>query len=131
VAASRFDVPLDRPRIDPAGLVDRLVDEANGAAELWHQKAYLAWVATVDDDGGLRDEGILPLAHVLDSGGPDAVILTLEADGSGAIYPVLYLRRAGGIEERALDPNPFLDYSGPDHRRALADAVSGLGSSKP
>jgi thioredoxin reductase len=124
VATSRFGVALDHPPIEPSALVERLVEEANHSPELWHQKAYLAWVATADDDGGLRDDGIQPLAHVLDAGGRDAVILTLEADGSGAIYPVLYLRRAGGVEERALDPDPFLDFGGPDHRRALADAVS-------
>ena len=31
--------------------------------------------------------------------------MTLEADGSGAIYPVLYLRRAGRVEERAIEPD--------------------------
>jgi thioredoxin reductase len=126
VASSRFGVGRDYPPIDPSALVERLVAEANGSPELWHQKAYLAWVATVANDGGLRDDGIQPLAHVLDAGGPDAVVLTLEADGSGAIYPVIYLRRAGKVEERALDPDPFLNFGGPDHRRALADAVSGL-----
>ena len=38
---------------------------------------------------------------MLDAGGPDALALTLEADGSGAIYPVMYTRRGGAIGERA------------------------------
>ena len=94
--------------------------------ELWHQKAYLAWVATLDPDGGFRDDGIQPLAHVLDSGGPDALITTLEADGTSAIYPVLYVRRDGKVEERPLDPEPFQDFTGPGQRRAIKAAVARL-----
>ncbi|HEY0443541.1 MAG TPA: NAD(P)-binding domain-containing protein [Candidatus Limnocylindrales bacterium] len=103
-------------------LVDRLVAEANGTAELWHQKAYLGWTATLRD-GSFTDAGIQPLAHVLDADGPDAVILTLETDGSGATYPVVYLRQGGETEERVLDPDPFLDFSGREHRRQFADVV--------
>jgi thioredoxin reductase len=115
-----------RPRLPPDALIDRLVEELQEGPELWHQKAYLSWVATVDPDGGFRDEGIQPLAHVLDGGGPDAVVLTLEADGSGAIYPVVYLRRGGRVDERTLQPDPFLDFGGAEHRRELAAAVTGL-----
>ena len=57
---------------------------------------------------GLRDDGVQPLAHVLDEGGPDALIATLEADGSGAIYPVIYSRVGGGIVERIIEPDPLL-----------------------
>jgi thioredoxin reductase len=126
--AGRLGAPAVARPIGPDAIVDRLVGELSESPELWHQKAYLAWTASVSPDGGFLDEGIQPLAHVLDSGGPDAIVLTLEADGSGAIYPVVYLRRGGNTEERALDPHPFLDFGGPDHRAALADAVQALGT---
>ena len=126
--AARFGIVPARAAIAPDAIVDRLVAEANGTPELWHQKAYLAWTATVDG-GGFVDAGIQPLAHVLDADGPDAIVLTLEADDSGATYPVVYVRRNGQTEERALDPEPFLDFSGPDHRRQFADAVARLGAS--
>ncbi len=123
--ADRFGVAAaPRPRLSAAMLLDRLVAELQDSPELWHQKAYLAWVATVDPDGGFRDDGIQPLAHVLDAGGPNGVVLTLEADGSGAIYPVVYIRQGGRIEERTLQSDLFLDFGGPDHRLELASAIA-------
>ena len=38
------------------------------------------------------------------------MIVTLEADGSGAIYPVLYTRLAGAVNEHPLQPDPLLRY---------------------
>jgi hypothetical protein len=103
--------------------VDLVVHELTEAPELWHQRGYLARVITLDPDDGLVDDGVQPLSHVLDTGGPDALGLTLEADGTGAIYPVLYTRVAGALTERALDPDPLLRYDGADARRAIADLV--------
>jgi hypothetical protein len=117
---------VEGPRIAPADLAHRVLEEITQGPELWHQKAYLAWVATLDPDGGFRDDGIQPLAHVLDAGGPDALITTLEADGTSAIYPVLYVRRDGKVEERPLDPEPFQDFTRPGHRRAIKAAVAPL-----
>jgi thioredoxin reductase len=114
------------PTLSPDALLDRLVTELQESPELWHQKAYLAWVASVDPAGGFREEGIQPLAHVLDTGGPDAVILTLEADGSGAIYPVVYIRQGGRMGERRLQPDAFVDFSGPEHRAELAGAIAAI-----
>jgi thioredoxin reductase len=131
LAATRFGHELPTPAIAPNGLVDRLLQEVSTSPELWHQKAYLAWVASVASDGGYHEEGIQPLAHALDAGGPDAIILTLEADGSGDIYPVLYLRRARGTEEIVLEPSAFLDFTSPRHRRAFEDAVARLTTDGP
>jgi hypothetical protein len=77
-------------------------------------------------DGGWRDEGIQPLAHVLDAPGPDCLILTIEANGDGSIYPVVYLRTGGTTEERAIEPDPFLDFGGPSQRRQFAEAAAGV-----
>ena len=69
---------------------------------------YLARVVSLDPRRGLRDEGLVPLSAFLDApdgdGGGDALAATLEADGSGAIYPVVYRRRGGRMDEVMLDP---------------------------
>jgi thioredoxin reductase len=121
IAETRFGIPPPRPAVDPTELVRIVADELTTGPELWHQRAYLARVITADPDAGLVDDGYQPLTHVLDVGGPDALIVTLEADGTGATYPVLYTRRAGAIAERPLAADPLLRYDGPDARRSIAD----------
>ena len=53
----------------------------------------------------------------------DAIAVTLEADGSGAIYPVVYARRGGRLEEVMFDPDPLLRYDTPAVRARLAELV--------
>ena len=113
-----FGIELERQSLGVGDLRDHLLAEATRAPELWHQKAYLASVVTVDPDVGVEDVGILPLTHFLDHGGPDAVAMSVESDGA-SIYPVLYIRRGGATEEHALDPDPLHDFEGIVHRRAL------------
>jgi thioredoxin reductase len=117
LAEGHFGATIERPAIAVAELRDHLLAEATGAPELWHQKAYLASVVSLGDDVGPRDEGIQPLTHFLDAGGPDAVAMTIEADGSGAIFPVVYIRRDGQTEEHALEPDPLHDFERPTYRR--------------
>ncbi len=106
-----------------ADLVDLVTSELAEAPELWHQRGYLARVITADPDAGLVDDGVQPLSHVLDAGGPDALAFTLEADGTGAIYPVLYSRIRGSVSERMVDPDPLLRYDGPEARRVIEEVV--------
>ncbi len=119
LAEEHFGLAPERPPIAVGDLRDHLLAEATRAPELWHQKAYLASVVSLDDAAGPRDEGIQPLTHFLDAGGPDAVAMTIEADGTGAIFPVVYVRRGGQTEEHALDPDPLHDYERPGYRREL------------
>jgi len=126
VAVTRFGVELSRPALDPDGLVDFIATELTEAPDLWHQRGYLARVVSADPVRGLVDDGVQPLSHVLDSGGPDALVITLEADGTGAIYPVLYARRGGAVTERTLEPDALLRYDGADARRAIAEAASAI-----
>ena len=63
------------------------------------------------------------LAHVLDAGGPDALAATLEGDGSGAIYPVIYSRIGGRVVEHAIAPDPLMRFDTLDARRAITDLV--------
>jgi thioredoxin reductase len=126
IATERLGMAADRPVIAPGALVDRLVNEMSTNPALWHQKAYLAWVAEAAPDGGFRGMGLQPLAHALDADGPDAVVLTVESDGLGGTYPVVYIRTAAGAAEIVLDGEAFLQFGGEGHRRAIEDAVGRL-----
>jgi thioredoxin reductase len=119
LAETAFGMGFEDPGIALGDLRDYLLAEATRAPELWHQKAYLARVISVSADDGIRDRGILPLTHFLDTEGPDAAAVTVEADGQGAIYPVVYLRRSGKVEEHVLEPHPLNDYEGSAYRRHL------------
>jgi thioredoxin reductase len=125
IAARHFGIVEERPRLDARDVRDHLLAEATRAPELWHQKAFLASVVSMDPDDGVRDEGILPLTRFLDGGGPDAVAMTIEADGT-SIYPVLYIRKGGRQEEHALDPDPLHDFESLAYRRALGTILDRL-----
>jgi thioredoxin reductase len=118
IAARYFGIVRERPRLALSELRDHLLAEATYAPELWHQKAYLASVVRLDPDEGIVDDGIVPLTTFLDADGPDAIAVTVEADGQN-IFPVVYVRRDGHQEEHALEPDPLHDYEGPTYRRSL------------
>jgi thioredoxin reductase len=117
----------ERPAIREAELVDVLATELASSPELWHQRAYLARIVSLDPSAGPRDEGFVPLAAFVDGAGDDgsadAIALTLEADGTGSIYPVVYLRRHGQVEEHAFEPDVLLRFDTPDVRRRLDEIV--------
>jgi thioredoxin reductase len=117
VARTVFDVPVERPPIASSDLAPRILAELAMAPELFHQRAYLARVISLDPSTGPLDEGIVPLAAFVDGVGDegtvDALALTIEADGTGAIYPVLYVRRDGRVEERMIDPDPLQRFDTP------------------
>jgi thioredoxin reductase len=119
LAETAFGMTVEDPAVPLEGLLDYLLAELSHAPELWHQKAYLTRVISVSPDDGIRDRGIQPLTHFLDSEGPDAIAMTIESDGQGGIYPVAYVRRAGRAEEHALEPHPLHDYEGTEYRRHL------------
>ena len=125
LAQRHFDIALERETLDVGDLRDHLLHEATHAPELWHQKAYLASIVTLDPDDGVTDLGVLPLTHFLDHDGPDAVAMTVESDG-GSIYPVVYVRRDGKTEEHALEPDPLHDFEGLTYRRALGSILDRL-----
>ena len=112
-----------RPHLAPDDVTGFIATELAEAPELFHQRGYLARVLTADPAGGMRDEGVQPLAHVLDAGGPDAIAATLEGDGSGAIYPVVYTRIGGKVVEQAIEPDPLMRVDTVDSRRLIAELV--------
>ena len=56
----------------------------------------------------------------------DMVAMTVEADGTGAIYPVAYSRRDGRLTEHPLPPHPLLDFATREHRDGLGSALEPL-----
>ena len=103
-----------------------LLDEATRAPELWNQQSYLARVLMLDGDGGMIDEGILPLSHFVDTAGPDGVAIAVETDAEGDIHPALYIRRGGRVEEHTLSSSPLLDFSTAEHVAQLTSLLKGL-----
>ena len=126
IAETRFGATPERPVVSPAGAIDQIARELTESPALFHQRGYLARLLTADGSGGLRDDGIVPLSHALDTGGPDSLAVTLEGDGSGSIYPVLYARAAGAMTEHMLEPDTLLRYDGVDARRAITEVVTSV-----
>ena len=122
IAEEKLGMRLERRRLAPDDVVPFLLAEASRGPELWHQRAYLARVVAVDADGPY-DDGIQPLAHFVDDSGPDAVAMTLEANGKDDPYPAVYVRAKGPVREKLLAPHPLLDFEGEAYRRELADTV--------
>jgi thioredoxin reductase len=116
--AERLGVERHRPRVEQGELVSFLLRELSSGPELWIQKNFLARVVSRTDDG-LRDEGIVPLEHFLDAGGDDAVAATIEIDPRAVIYPAVYVRRRGRIDEHELPPHPVHAFQGFEYQREL------------
>jgi hypothetical protein len=120
IAAVHFGLEPDRPHLAPGDVETFISRELAEAPELFHQRGYLARVLTADPEGGMRDDGVQPLAYVLDAGGPDAIAATLEADGSGSIYPVIYTRIGGRVVEQAIEADPLMRFDTTDAHRTIA-----------
>jgi hypothetical protein len=123
---TRFGIEPARPTIAPGDLVDRILAELSEGPEIFHQRSYLAWMVDRDARRGLLELGIQPLTWFLDDGPRDGLAVTLEADGSGAIYPVLYVRQAGRVEEHLLEPDPMGDYRSSSYRKAATQLTTVL-----
>ena len=123
LATERFGHKIQERGLRPEEVVPYLLRQAGHGPELWHQRAYLARVVSMHA-AQIVDEGIQPLAHFLDAGGPDAVAMTLEANGKDDPYPVAYIRTRSGVREKALPPHPLLEFEGDDYARELASALA-------
>jgi hypothetical protein len=126
VAQKHFGVAVDRPSVAPDKLVDRLLEEATRAPELWNQKSYLARSFSLDAGEGIRDEGIVPLADFVDMEGPAAVAIAVETDDTGDIHPAVYIREAGRpAVETLLTSHPLHDFRTSENRALLGSILSG------
>jgi hypothetical protein len=126
LAETHFAVQLPRPRLEPTEVVPFLLAEASRGPELWHQRSYLARVVTADPAAGISDDGIVPLAHFTDAGGPDGVAVALESNGRDDPYPAIYVKRGATVTEHLLPPHPLLDFEGSAYRQQLESAMGDL-----
>jgi thioredoxin reductase len=120
IAAKHFGIEPQPRVLGREEIVPFLLGELSRAPELWIQKGYLARVVTFRDDGGIHDDGILPLAYFVDSPGPPAVAAAVELDAQGTIVPVVYLRHDGQVDEHVLAPHPLHMFDGSERHAELA-----------
>jgi len=119
LAESQFGMRLPRRRVDAGEVVSHLLAEVSRGPELWHQRSYLARVLVIDADQGIVDDGIAPLAHFVDSAGPNAVAVALESNGRDDPYPAVNVRRDGEVTEHLLEPHPLLNFEGDEYQKAM------------
>jgi thioredoxin reductase len=124
LAETLFGAQIERPVIPPGQVPAYLLAELGYAPELWIQKGYLARVLTLN--GEIRDEGILPLEHFVDQGGPDAVAVAVEMDSQARIYPAVYVRSGGKLAEHVLPPHPTHAFESEVYARELVARVKPL-----
>lgn len=127
IASTLLGAAPERPALRREEVVPFLAEQLTLAPELWNQRSYLARVVSLDAGEGIHDEGFWPLAHFVDAAGPDGVAITLEPSPEGHIYPAIYTRRAGSVDERVLDPDPLNEYRGPAYQRALEEIIGSFG----
>jgi thioredoxin reductase len=120
-----FGRVIERPTLNSDQVVPLLLAEATRAPELWHQASYLCRVVSFGPDRGIVDEGIQPLAHFVDSAGPDAVAVAVETDAENDTHPAVYVRREGRVDEHLLPSDPLNEYEGGEHRSQLAAVLHG------
>ena len=113
-----------RPTLEPGAVIPLLLHELARAPELWIQKGYLARLVTFAADG-IRDDGILPLEHVVDVG-EDSVAAAVEMASDGTIYPALYVRRGRKLSEHQLEPHPTYAFDSARHREQVEALVRPL-----
>jgi thioredoxin reductase len=126
IAERHFGVEPERRSLDGAEVVPHLLGELAHAPELWTQKGYLARVLDFDGAGGIRDEGIVPLADFVDRDGGDACAVAVEYDADGTIIPVVYARQDGRLVETSLPAHPLHTFGTTEHRRELAECLAPL-----
>ncbi len=122
----RLGVEPPRPEIKEDEVIPYLLEQATLEGALWRQQAHLARVVSLDDKEGIRDEGILPLAPFIDSGGVAAVAITVETDPENNLQPAVYVRRKGRVTEHLLPPAFLHDFRTDEHRAELESLLKGL-----
>ena len=122
--ARRLGVEVERPELEPDGVVPFLLDRATRSAPLWRQASHLAHVVSLDPAEGIRDEGVLPLAPFVDSSGPPAVAIAVELDPDQRLQPCAYVRGPKGVTEHVLFPDELHDFTSAEHASALRDALA-------
>ncbi|MGH2683080.1 MAG: NAD(P)-binding domain-containing protein [Actinomycetota bacterium] len=126
LAETRFGGAVEEGRrLSADQVVPLLLAEVTRGPELWHQASYLCRVVSFHRARGIRDDGIQPLAHFVDTAGPDAVAIAVETDADNDTHPAVYVRREGRIDEHLLPSHPLNEFEGAEHRSQLAALLHG------
>jgi thioredoxin reductase len=125
IAMTRFGIERKRETVDREDLVDFLLEEATHAPELWNQQSYLARQVTVERNGSLSDEGIVPLQQFVDGSGPDGIAIAVETDEAHDTHPALYVRKDGRVDEHLVEGDVLLDFRGTDQRAQVTSVLKG------
>ena len=128
IAENIFAKSVPTPEVGTDSITSLLLDEIDHSPVLWHQRGYLSRCFVRGPGDGLRDLGYVPLTVFVDRPGDDGVALTMEADGSGAICPVIYVRRNSTISEHQLPPVDPIGSSSAEQSRAVESALNTLRS---
>ncbi|HEV3473046.1 MAG TPA: NAD(P)-binding domain-containing protein, partial [Actinomycetota bacterium] len=124
IAIKHLGKTIERPEIATDAVVEHLLERATHAPELWNQRSYLAHEVDVADGRGTV-QGIVPLAHFVDTEGPEAIAIAIETDANGDIHPAVYIRRAGQVEEHLLPSSVMHSYETGEHRALLQGLLAG------
>jgi thioredoxin reductase len=126
IAEKHFAIAREPRRLDGGQVVPLLLGELAHAPELWTQKGYLARVVGVDEAGGFRDDGIVPLANFVDREDGDACAVAVEYDADGTIIPVVYVRQGGRLVENSLPRHPLHAFGTDGHRSHIVECLAPL-----
>ena len=126
IAEKHFGVSFGGRVLEPDEVVPHLLRLASEAPDLWNQQSYLTRVLEFSSNEGIVERGTVPLAHFVDSSGPDSAAITVETDSQGEIHPALYIRRKGEVTEQLLPPDPLQNFETGEHRAQLQSALAGL-----
>jgi hypothetical protein len=124
--AEGLGVEIKRPSLSADEVVPYLLHEINQAPELWNQRSYLGRAVLFDEQRGIVNEGIVPLTHFVDSPGPPGVAVAIEFDEDGETRPLVYVKTGPKVDERKLDPEPFLNFETKEHEAQLSECLRGL-----
>lgn len=124
--ARRFGVEIPRPQLRESDVIPFLLDVATRDPGIWSQQTHLARILSFEAAAGIRDDGLLPLAPFVDSGGSDGVAITVETDPEQNIQPAVYVRRNGATKETVLSPAFQHDFRTDENRARLTELLSGL-----
>ena len=125
LARTRFGAEREARTLEAEAVVPFLLAEMTRGPELWHQQSYLARVVTFDPGRGIVDDGIQPLAHFVDTPGPQAVAVTVETDDRNEIRPAVYCRRGPTVDEHVLEGDLMHDFETAEHRKQLEGLLEG------
>jgi thioredoxin reductase len=126
IAETRFGVEVKRPLLSADEVVPFLLREITHAPELWNQRSYLGRAVLFDEQRGIVDEGIVPLTHFVDGSGPPGIAVAIDFDEEGDTRPLVYVRTGPKVDERKLDPEPFLNFETKEHEAQLRDCLQDL-----